>query len=166
MTIKIKVVDNDNNPVENAEVVVAWRTGTRSTALTSNSGVADMEYSGNIIEYICVWGEKVLGGLLVADDELITVATRNCIRCSACGNQLDFLGDPKRASPHASILGSEETLNAMYQWRGIVCIECKRVYCVDCVGYDAHKPKPCPICGKEPKPALREYLLQAGILYR
>lgn len=87
------------------------------------------------------------------------------VRCSTCGKQLEYLGDPRRLfHPGASVLGSEATFHAMEQWRGLVCAPCRRVYCVDCVGYDGLRPKPCPNCGKEPLPAQRQHLSQAGIL--
>jgi hypothetical protein len=86
------------------------------------------------------------------------------LRCSTCGKQLEYLGDPRGMfHPGTSVLGSESTFQAMEQWRGLVCMQCKRVYCIDCVGYDGLRPKPCPKCGKEPLPALRQYLSQAEI---
>jgi len=92
------------------------------------------------------------------------VSTGTLLRCSACHRQLEYIGDPRRSMPHASVLGQDATLRAMEQWRGLVCVPCKRVYCVDCVGYDGLQPRPCPACGSEPVPATRLYLTQAGVL--
>jgi hypothetical protein len=88
------------------------------------------------------------------------------IQCSICNKQLEYLGDPRSMfGPFTSVLGgSEATFHAMEQWRGLVCTKCRKVYCVDCIGYEGLRPNPCPNCGKEPLPAQREYLSQAGIL--
>ena len=87
------------------------------------------------------------------------------IHCSKCGVELEHLGDPSGAfHAGASVLGSAATFQAMEQWRGLVCVGCRQVYCVDCIGYDGLRPRPCPKCGKEPLPAQRQYLSQAGIL--
>jgi hypothetical protein len=87
------------------------------------------------------------------------------ITCSKCRRELEYLGDPRSLfSPTASVLGPENTMRAMEQWRGVVCVTCRLVYCVGCIGYDGLQPRPCPRCRKEPAPATRLYLTKAGML--
>lgn len=85
------------------------------------------------------------------------------VKCSKCQTLLEYLGDPRNMfGPRTSILGSEATFHAMEQWRGNVCLECRMVFCPNCikVGY----PTPCPKCGKPTYPAQRAYLEQANKL--
>jgi hypothetical protein len=87
------------------------------------------------------------------------------LQCSVCGEVLEHLGDPRNAfGSGASVLGSEAAFDALDQWRGLVCIPCRRVYCLGCLGYDGLRPKPCPTCGAEPVPAQQQYLSRIGAL--
>jgi hypothetical protein len=75
MSVKVQVTDSNNRAVAKAEVFVKWKSGGFSKEHTSNSGVADLKCSGGTIEYIEVWGEKVLGTLTVGNDEMVEVTS-------------------------------------------------------------------------------------------
>lgn len=73
MSVKVQVTGRNNRAVAKAEVVVKWRSGGLSKEYTNNSGMADLKCSGGTIEYVAVWGEKVLGTLAVGNDDIIEV---------------------------------------------------------------------------------------------
>jgi hypothetical protein len=69
------------------------------------------------------------------------------IYCSKCGKEVIEL-DP--------ILG-------MRSWCGNVCLECKKLYCTDCLP-TSFKIMPCPDCGKPTEHADEMNLVKAGII--
>ncbi|MDD5017647.1 MAG: hypothetical protein PHO15_06070 [Eubacteriales bacterium] len=83
------------------------------------------------------------------------------IKCSKCGRELEYLGSPMSMfGPSASVLGaSDSMMNALEQWRGNVCMDCRLILCPDCitVGFSA----PCPNCGQPTMPAQWVYVEQA-----
>lgn len=73
MSVKIQVTDSSGKPVKNAEVFIKWYSG-HSKCHTNQSGVADSGVSsGGTIEYIQVWGRKVLGKMVVSGDDFLEV---------------------------------------------------------------------------------------------
>ena len=87
--------------------------------------------------------------------------------CSICGRPLEALGDPRNTfAPGTLVVGPGTSFRALEQWRGLVCLKCRRVYCVQCIGYDGLQPRPCPQCGSEPVPAFRRYLVRVRALPR
>ena len=81
------------------------------------------------------------------------------IRCSKCGRELEFLGDPRSMfSPTSSVIGSSTTMKALEQWRGNVCVDCRLILCPTCITVGG--PTPCPQCRQPTKPAQRVYVEQ------
>jgi len=76
------------------------------------------------------------------------------IRCSQCGKALEYLG--------GAVAGPGESIGAMEQWRGNVCVPCRKVLCPDCIAVGA--PTPCPKCAKPTHPAMEEYVNEAKSL--
>jgi hypothetical protein len=58
MTVKIKVVDRYNRPVEGTIVNVLWG-GTSSRRVTNSNGIADLGCSGGIAKLVSIDGKKV-----------------------------------------------------------------------------------------------------------
>jgi hypothetical protein len=80
----------------------------------------------------------------------------NAIRCSSCGNELEYLGGLKQAfKPSASVpdLGQNDPFE---QWRGNVCLKCRAVFCPSCI--EVGSPTPCPRCGRPTAPAQKAYI--------
>jgi hypothetical protein len=61
--------------VAQAEVIVKWQSGETSKGYTNPSGMVDLNCSGGTIEYIAVWGERVLGSTRVENNALVEVVT-------------------------------------------------------------------------------------------
>jgi hypothetical protein len=80
----------------------------------------------------------------------------NVIRCSSCGNQLEYLGGLNQTfKPSASVpdLGEYDPFE---QWRGNVCLSCRAVFCPSCI--EVGGPTPCPKCGRPTAPAQKDYI--------
>lgn len=73
MSVKIQVTGRNNRAVANADVFVKWKNGGTSRERTNSSGIADLKCSGGTIEYVTVWGDKVIGTITVGNDEMIEV---------------------------------------------------------------------------------------------
>ena len=73
MSVKVQVTGENNRAVANADVFVKWKSGGTSRERTNNSGVADLKCSGGTIEYVTVWGNKVLGSVTVGNDDMLEV---------------------------------------------------------------------------------------------
>jgi hypothetical protein len=74
------------------------------------------------------------------------------VNCSKCGNpliELPSLGALDAAAPD------------MKQWFGNVCINCRSVYCNNCIKVGG--PTPCPKCGQPTVPAQLYSLRKIGL---
>ncbi len=58
MTVKIKVVDRYNRPVEGAMVVVLW-SGSSSRGVTNGNGIADLGCSAGTAKVVNIAGKDV-----------------------------------------------------------------------------------------------------------
>jgi len=94
---------------------------------------------------------------------LFRLQRRPHVVCSDCSAELEHLGDPADAfSPGTLVVGSPALLRMMEQWRGNVCVDCRRVFCPRCISVGAATS--CPKCRRPTHPAQRSYLEQAGLL--
>ncbi len=73
------------------------------------------------------------------------------VKCSKCGNLLEELSD----------LPFIDAVPDMKQWFGNVCINCKRIYCNNCINVSG--PTPCPNCGQPTEPAQLYHLRKIGV---
>jgi hypothetical protein len=79
------------------------------------------------------------------------------VRCSECGKSLRHMGDV--FGPGTTVIGDRGMLE---QWLGNVCLNCKLVFCADCIKVGG--PTPCPRCGQPTMPAQRVHLEEIGVI--
>lgn len=75
------------------------------------------------------------------------------VRCSNCSQEIKRLD-----------VGVAEDIPSLQQWRGNVCLHCKKVYCSNCLQLGG--PTPCPQCGEPTKPAQRQHLQRFAAIDR
>lgn len=71
--VKIQVTDRLDRPKLGHRVYVKWAGGGISNGTTNNSGIYDTEVSRGTIEWVEVYGERVLNRYNAGDNELISV---------------------------------------------------------------------------------------------
>jgi hypothetical protein len=74
------------------------------------------------------------------------------VNCSVCGRSIKQLEGGLFAGARPPTLD---------QWFANVCINCKRVYCSECI--ELGGPTPCPTCGEPTDPAYRKDLERIGL---
>lgn len=84
------------------------------------------------------------------------------LQCSQCGRELEFIGnwmnEAMAGGSSITILGSgslSASVAASDQWKGVVCMHCRKAFCTDCM---ISAPGPCPLCGQDIVPATRQYV--------
>lgn len=78
-------------------------------------------------------------------------AAPEIVRCSSCRQEI-----------RRHDVGIAESVPALQQWFGGVCVPCRRIYCSSCLQLGG--PTPCPACGQPTKPAQRMHLQAIGAL--
>jgi hypothetical protein len=74
------------------------------------------------------------------------------VSCSVCGRSIKRLEGGLFAASRPP---------ALDQWLANVCVNCRRVYCSECI--ELGGPTPCPTCGEPTEPAQRMYLEGIGL---
>lgn len=84
------------------------------------------------------------------------------VECSKCGRKIEYIGnwmrDAMAGGSSITVLGGGsfgDSVSASDQWSGVVCTQCKMIFCPRCM---ASPPGPCPVCGQDVAPATWTYV--------
>jgi DNA-directed RNA polymerase subunit RPC12/RpoP len=144
--------------------------GRVNTALYQGLGLSGDPYaawkSTTVIPDTTDWGlcracaedvaEFLTGGRPRDEEAAAEVSTG--IRCSVCGKSMSQIANVAQM-PGVVTVGMNAS--ALDLWFGNVCVNCKKVFCADCI--EVGGPTPCPTCGEPTLPAQRMNLERIGM---